>query len=1375
MENRYKVLLIEDSKVDRLIFKQMVKQKRLNYDCTMVCSVAEAKQVLATDKFDIAIVDHLLEDGTSFDILKLKVDLPFILITASGDERVAVNAMKAGAYDYLIKDGSNKYLNILPLTVENAIQRRKTEAQAKMLSNTLMNICDSVYITNEQDEIIFINNFFSKAYGYYPEEIIGQPSKILWAGNKQEEVSKQMELLKSKGGGQCELYYKRKDGSEFPVFLSLSAINQENNIVYVFVVNDITANKQAEKKIKELNESLERRTVELTAINQQLEAEIKAHHQTESELQKAMEEVWDLYNNAPCGYHSLDADATFIAINDTELEWLGYTRHEVVGKMKFSDLLTPDALPKFENTFVDFKKRGLVREVEYHLVRKDGTILPVLLNSTALYDPKGNFVNTHTTVFDITERKRSELEIRNTKNFLDAIIEHLPIGIFAKDAKDLKWIVWNKFFEDLTGYSKMDTIGKNDYDFFPPEQADLFQIKDREVFAGKKMVNISCEPILTRHQGLRLLHTIKLPILDANGKPEYLLGIAEDITERKQFEATLHRRDAILEAVAYTAEQFLKTSCWQQSVHQVLEHLGRATQASRAYIVKNNLGKNKNLSVAQVYEWVAWENTPKVDRPFWQNFDLRNYGNELVEALSQGKVWIGLTHNLNPTIQAVLNQQNILSLAIVPVFVNEEWWGFIGFDDCLKERQWTSVEIDALQAAANVLGAAIARQQSEEALRSSEERFRNLVETTSDLVWEVDENGFCTYVSPRIKDILGYEPEQMLGKTLFDFMSSEQGNEPRNIFTWPTEIASRSPFKCLESKQIHKGGFGAILESSGVPIFASDGKFKGYCGIARDITERKHIEDVLKQRGEALRLSQERLELATMAGNVGVWDWNIETDEIYIDPILKAQLGYGEFEIQNRLNHWYALIHPADRENVMAAIKAHLEGLAPQYEIEYRRLHKDGSICWFLSRGIAISNEQNKPYRMTGTDTNITERKLIEEKLARLGRQNELILNSAGEGIIGLDERGNITFVNPAAAKMTGYEVTELVGQPLHQYLHHSKQDGTCYSAKDSPIYAVLKDGISRNLTDEVFWRKDASSFLVEYVSTPIIEEGKDSTLSLNSIVGAVVTFRDISERRVVERMKDEFVSVVSHELRTPLTSIRGSLGLLFSGKLGELSDKGNRMLEIAVKNTDRLVRLINDILDLERMESGKIQMYKQMCNITDLMRSTVDVMQTMADKAGVTLSVSTLHTYDRELSLLWADPDRLTQILTNLLSNAIKFSPPGTTVWLTAEVQPVSDRSHVMDAREQILFKVKDQGRGIPADKLEAVFGRFQQVDASDSRAKGGTGLGLAICRSIVLAHGGQIWVESTLGEGSTFYVSIPVMQELASVVALEPQAVGQ
>jgi DNA-binding response OmpR family regulator len=222
--------------------------------------------------------------------------------------------------------------------------------------------------------------------------------------------------------------------------------------------------------------------------------------------------------------------------------------------------------------------------------------------------------------------------------------------------------------------------------------------------------------------------------------------------------------------------------------------------------------------------------------------------------------------------------------------------------------------------------------------------------------------------------------------------------------------------------------------------------------------------------------------------------------------------------------------------------------------------------------------------------------------------------------------------------------------------------------------------------------------------------------------------------------MKDEFISTVSHELRTPLTSIRGALGLLSSGILGEANEKATNLLRIALTNSDRLVRLINDILDLERIQSGREPLAFRSVQLADVVTQAIEDMQPMADAAGVQLI------HDSTKVEISADSDRLLQVVTNLLSNAVKFSPPNSPV-------SVMLRPGVTG----VILSVIDHGRGIPADKLEAIFGRFQQVDASDSRQKGGTGLGLAICRTIVLQHSGRIWAERNPVRGSTFRIFLP------------------
>lgn len=265
----------------------------------------------------------------------------------------------------------------------------------------------------------------------------------------------------------------------------------------------------------------------------------------------------------------------------------------------------------------------------------------------------------------------------------------------------------------------------------------------------------------------------------------------------------------------------------------------------------------------------------------------------------------------------------------------------------------------------------------------------------------------------------------------------------------------------------------------------------------------------------------------------------------------------------------------------------------------------------------------------------------------------------------------------------------------------------------------------------------------------------------LATLGSVILIFNDLRRRRQLERMKSEFVSMVSHELRTPLASIHGSLGLLASGLLGNTTEKGQRMLDIAVSNTDRLMRLINDILDLEKFDYGKVELKRRACNTGELIEEAVAEMRVMAQKHEIDLS------FTGSDAQIFADADRMVQCLTNLLSNAIKFSNPGGVVNVSARA-----------LGQELRFEVSDQGRGIPANMQESIFERFHQVDASDSRRKGGTGLGLAICRTIVQQHGGKIWVESVVGKGSTFFFTVPLVPKRTSEIGtlrLEPLPISR
>lgn len=352
--------------------------------------------------------------------------------------------------------------------------------------------------------------------------------------------------------------------------------------------------------------------------------------------------------------------------------------------------------------------------------------------------------------------------------------------------------------------------------------------------------------------------------------------------------------------------------------------------------------------------------------------------------------------------------------------------------------------------------------------------------------------------------------------------------------------------------------------------------------------------------------------------------------------------------------------------------------------------------------------------------------------------QTRALLDSVADGIYGVDVSGRVTVLNRSAREMLGLDYWAIGAAHPHELFHAPAPDGTPYPIETCYVTEAIRSATIARGEDDIYVRSDGSRIAVEITAAPIVD------LDTSEVTGAVVAFRDITERREVERMKDRFLAVVSHELRTPLTSIRGSLGLIRSGALGDLPAEVESMATNAEESAERLGRLVNDILDVERLASGSFEVHAAPHSAASLVDASALELASLAQRADVTLEVGEVE------GDVIADPDRVAQVLGNLVGNAVKFSDPGGFVRISA-----------VQEQGEVVFAVADEGRGIPSDRLEDIFDRFRQVDSSDARIGGGTGLGLAITRAIVTQLGGRVWAESTPGAGSTFRFTLPTVSD--------------
>jgi len=386
----------------------------------------------------------------------------------------------------------------------------------------------------------------------------------------------------------------------------------------------------------------------------------------------------------------------------------------------------------------------------------------------------------------------------------------------------------------------------------------------------------------------------------------------------------------------------------------------------------------------------------------------------------------------------------------------------------------------------------------------------------------------------------------------------------------------------------------------------------------------------------------------------------------------------------------------------------------------------------------------------------ICDRQQVDNALRQSESQLRLMTNNLPVLIAYVDRQQRYQFNNQIYEDWLGFSPTEIHQRKMQQVM------GEADYQRMRPYIEAALAGEQVSYESELTF-KDGRDRSVSVTYIPHREAADDSKRAgrkrgADEVKGFFALTTDISDRKAIERMKDEFIAVVSHELRTPLTSIHTSLKLLATGLLGDLQAEGQEMLTVADENTDRLVRLVNNVLDLQRIESGEVTIDACDCDTRELIEQAAEMLQGMAQQHDIKI------TTQAEPLLIRADPDYMMQTLTNLLGNAIKFSAPGKKVHLSVESVAGSASKVSAKAPSAALFCVRDEGQGIPADKLHSIFERFQQVDSSDSRKKGGTGLGLTICRKIVEQHGGKVWAESQLGQGSQFYFTVP----LSTVVSL-------
>jgi two-component system cell cycle sensor histidine kinase/response regulator CckA len=642
------------------------------------------------------------------------------------------------------------------------------------------------------------------------------------------------------------------------------------------------------------------------------------------------------------------------------------------------------------------------------------------------------------------------------------------------------------------------------------------------------------------------------------------------------------------------------------------------------------------------------------------------------------------------------------------------------------------------------------RMEAVDALRDSEEKFRNLVELATDWIWEINAEGVYTYVSPKVTDILGYLPEEIIGKTPFNLMSPDEAKRVSDIFTGLS--ASRNPISLLENINLHKDGHAMVLETSCVPLFDAQGAFRGYQGIDRDITERKRSEALLRDSEEKYRAIVE---------NTSEWIWEMDLTGrfTFSNTAVQKMLGYTPEEL-SRISSM-DLIDKDEKSGVLERLQRHVQDRTGWTGWVLRWRHKNGEYRWLDCDAAPILDAQGAVAGFRGSDRDITERKNTEERLAESERKYRNLFDAATDAIFILDRDGNFLDVNSAAYTRLGYTKEEMLS------MHVSQVDTPEHAVRVGDRMAeIQKQG--QVVFEAVHKKKDGSVMPVE-VSARMLDHGGQKVYF--SVIRDITERRKAEEekleleRRLLHAQKLESLGVlaggIAHDFNNLLMAILGNLDMALV-KLSPLST-ARENIEQALQATHRSADLTRQMLAY----SGKGMFVVRRMDLSELVEENAHLL-----RASIAKNVTLKFELQRPLRAVEADPAQLQQVVMNLITNSSEAigDQPGV-IRLSTGVAACTDAElrrsrtdEVPSAGTYAFLEVADTGCGMSEDTLQRLFDPFFTTKAM------GRGLGMSAILGIVRGHQGAIMVDSVVGRGTTIRVLLPVALSEAAAAPSAP-----